>query len=618
MSSAIWQHFTKVKDPISGKTTHGKCVTCSKQISSNGTSAMKKHAMKHGLNVSLGHSSNSTELTTTIELVQPTIEKYFSKINTDSLPSLISKFCSNGSSFLAMASTEMTSLLSKAGYTNVPKSANGVKNQVMSFANEVKSLYIEEIANELKNLSVLSVGFDEWTSLGNRRYMNVFLYSPDKHWNLGLIRIRGKTDANLLLNDLETHLSKFGVSTSDLLCMCTDGAAINRRMSMNANLYQQECLSHGIQLAITDVLYKNKETQADDFTGEDSDEADENTIEDFDDEEELDELCQLAFSENVSEERPVLKLSSLKNVVKKVRKIVHFFRKSPVRNDQLQDRIEEDYSKAKSLIKDCPTRWSSLNQMLTRFYDLREHVDLCIHFLLKNDKSYLMSDEEYELINVLISTLTPVEQCVNALCRQSCSLYDAHLAIEVVLEELSLLSNPIAKELKKLIIEKQQTRFSDLYYLQLYLEDMSLINNPKYFKSMPSKEKLFEIMGQVLKKPIDKDIFTTDYSQSGSSNQSSTEMSFQEKVTAKKQKTNYLDQTPESQIANEIFIYDQTGVLGKYLTTILQCTQTVRPTTTDCERAFSVAGYFCSKLRVKLSEESLSNLCFLKSYFKRF
>ena len=43
---------------------------------------------------------------------------------------------------------------------------------------------------------------------------------------------------------------------------------------------------------------------------------------------------------------------------------------------------------------------------------------------------------------------------------------------------------------------------------------------------------------------------------------------------------------------------------------------TIRPTSVDAERAFSIAGYFCNKLRSRLSDESLSMLCFLKSYFK--
>ena len=60
------------------------------------------------------------------------------------------------------------------------------------------------------------------------------------------------------------------------------------------------------------------------------------------------------------------------------------------------------------------------------------------------------------------------------------------------------------------------------------------------------------------------------------------------------------------------------GNLGKRTNNLEQLYQaliTIKPTSVDCERVFSVAGNFCTKIRSKLGAETLSNLVFLKYYF---
>src|SRR5699024_6395045 len=68
----------------------------------------------------------------------------------------------------------------------------------------------------------------------------------------------------------------------------------------------------------------------------------------------------------------------------------------------------------------------------------------------------------------------------------NCSLYKAHLAIETALDQLCQENSALAKELKTNIIERLQRRFSDFYYIQLFLKDKELILNSKYF-AVPSK-----------------------------------------------------------------------------------------------------------------------------------
>lgn len=67
----------------------------------------------------------------------------------------------------------------------------------------------------------------------------------------------------------------------------------------------------------------------------------------------------------------------------------------------------------------------------------------------------------------------------------------------------------------------------------------------------------------------------------------------------------------------ELAAYDKTNVLGMNLQKLLSVLNSIQPTSTESERVFSLSSHFCTKIRSRLSDKSLNNLCFLKSYFIR-
>ncbi|KAH9398880.1 hypothetical protein TYRP_018265 [Tyrophagus putrescentiae] len=246
---------------------------------------------------------------------------------------------------------------------------------------------------------------------------------------------------------------------------------------------EQECLAHGVQLAVKKALYSEKDSEKESDSSED---------------ELQDELGLLAFENAFPNFTPRFNQPEISSAITKVRNIVKYFRKSPVRNDALKSRIKEDIQKVKNLILDSRTRWSSLNKMLTRYYKVREPITYILHVLNKNELA--ISTEEQQTIHSIISALTPIEQCVNSLCRKECTLYEAHLSIEVALDELNESNTELAVELHNLIIQKLSSRFSKIYFVQLYLEDKLLIENPKCFLAMPSKRMLLKTMKEIIKK----------------------------------------------------------------------------------------------------------------------
>ena len=61
-------------------------------------------------------------------------------------------------------------------------------------------------------------------------------------------------------------------------------------------------------------------------------------------------------------------------------------------------------------------------------------------------------------------------------------------------------------------------------------------------------------------------------------------------------------------------LFDSTGKRGSYLETVYSYLLTVPPTSVEAERTFSAVGISTTKLRSRLSHNSVNTLCFLSSF----
>ena len=80
-------------------------------------------------------------------------------------------------------------------------------------------------------------------------------------------------------------------------------------------------------------------------------------------------------------------------------------------------------------------------------------------------------------------------------------------------------------------------------------------------------------------------------------------------VVAVKEDKNY------KTMLREINLFEINGERTKNLQLLYDAIRTVKPTSTESERVFSLAGNFVTKIRSCLSDDSLNALVFLKSYF---
>jgi len=63
-------------------------------------------------------------------------------------------------------------------------------------------------------------------------------------------------------------------------------------------------------------------------------------------------------------------------------------------------------------------------------------------------------------------------------------------------------------------------------------------------------------------------------------------------------------------IKSEMAVFECSGVHGRILQLIYSDSQSIPPTSVETERAFSVAGTLCTKIRLHLSEATLDTLAF--------
>jgi len=62
-------------------------------------------------------------------------------------------------------------------------------------------------------------------------------------------------------------------------------------------------------------------------------------------------------------------------------------------------------------------------------------------------------------------------------------------------------------------------------------------------------------------------------------------------------------------------VFESTGKRGRNLQQVYQYLLAVPPTSVEAERAFSVAGVLCTKLRNRLQDKTLDTLCFLRDHY---
>lgn len=377
----------------------------------------------------------------------------------------------------------------------------------------------------------------------------------------------------------------------------------------------QLCLVHAIHLAIRKVLYSTKtDEQQQNLINQNC----EDSSEDDDDENEED------FETNFPEDSSLVLNESIHDTLKKVRDIVSFFKKSPVRNGLLQKYVKEITGSTRELKlkKDCPTRWNSILAMAKRFVEIEPAIKKALGELSDNDYDNYI----FNVLKEIITCLTPLEEAILEIGKSDANLLKADSAVQYVLSTLAKsqqqLSQELYSSLKNELQKRRKTTLVSLYKC-LHTKSFDFITKSNSELGYSSKSEIicaarslyFQLFEQSTQPPEHDelgDCFLSPDETEVEEDQSQPSSLFdfvQKEMSVSSQQSNQTD------IKAEFKSMITTQVLPPKLQLLYNALSTVQPSSTSCEEAFSVASLFATKQRNSTGPNLLNVLVFLKYYF---
>ena len=357
-------------------------------------------------------------------------------------------------------SSDLRKSLTALGH-ELPKSVVGIRDQVIKYGKQFRDEVTRNLRNAKSKGEYFSLTLDEWTSMQNKRYLNINIHGNGLFWNLGLMRIKGKFSAELCSDLISQKLSEFGIDFGkDVVAITTDGCAMMKKLGRIVPTFQQLCYAHGLQLAIQDVFYCNKSIRTESCNASQTDEDDDDDGSD-DNEGSNDDDGLVVLDSRETEIAHALNFYVYK-IVNKVRRIVKIFKRSPLKNEVLQRYVKDIYPNGLNVILDCKTRWSSLINMLERIIRIKLPFQKALLDLGVEDINIV--DQEFEVISSIVEALKPIRIALDALCRRDANLITAEATVKFVLDEIhksqSYYNIRIQEAINQRIVQERYTETS--------------------------------------------------------------------------------------------------------------------------------------------------------------
>ncbi|GFX53531.1 general transcription factor II-I repeat domain-containing protein 2A [Trichonephila clavipes] len=265
---------------------------------------------------------------------------YFLKEKKETLEEIVSKLvCVDGFTVNAITKSNfIRKSLHDKGYSFPPDPSDVMKLEYKQY-NVIKARVTNEISSKLNAGLRCSLTLDEFTSLKNRRYLNINVhFNEGEIFNLGMLRISGSFSAENCVKAVETKLQEYGIITEKhMVASVTDGASMMVKYGKIMSCEYHLCYAHAIHLAVCDVLY-NKQIDLVENTVEEEDKSHE---EENDESEELvenlDKALDVEFESGVGTDALFHVTYAEKNfitninkTIKKIRNVVKNYSENPL------------------------------------------------------------------------------------------------------------------------------------------------------------------------------------------------------------------------------------------------------------------------------------------------
>lgn len=610
-----------------------RCKTCSRIIKVFGgsTSGLHTHLKtQHNINLLKRKESETISNSPKNDITKPKTSQITDFFNTknDCFDEVLSRMTAlDGLPFRVFCtSIELRKSLIARGFKNIPKSVNIIRRTVINYSNSVRNSLKKELTELKLNGTKFSLTFDEWTSIRNRRYLNINIHSEKKIWNIGLTRVSGSMPATKCVEVVNCKLEEHGLSLKeDIVCITTDGATVMKKVGKLIDANQQLCYAHGIHLGVISVLYQQNQEQKKqnildletcDSNFEESDNEENNNT--------IFESTLFGYEEDNNNEDEILTYQGLLPIIKKIRKVVKIFKRSPTKNSVLQKYILTEMKKELMLMLDSKTRWNTLLLMMERFLKLKNPI---MKALIDLNLQINFSDSEFDLISKTVSVLLPIKLAVEALCRKNSNLLTANATINFMLQSLKDQDTPLSEELYSALKIRIEERHSELENILRYLHNYNDFKkeNEKEQKKL-TRSNLIKFVLNFHKNIYEKQTqpYPEEFVEDDVDVNIGKELSLEKKLQlainkkiATNNNTKVIQKIDLSKtVRRETELLEDEGLRGKYLEEVYRSLLTIPPTSVVAERAFSTAGNLCTKIRSRLNDSSIDALCFLQSHFK--
>ena len=630
-SSIVWQHF--ILDEEKAK---AKCKHCGKEFKfpkGGSTKGMLKHLKESKIHSNL-KLNNDTEgesestITSQNSTKDPdqkekkvSVKNYFPS-NKKSVQQIVTDLAISGASFNFIATCETLKKSFRDNGYDMPNSHNTVRKYVLSIANARMEKLIEDIKTEKSKGIRLSLSLDEYTAKNNRKYLGMNIHQSNGiFFNLGIERIYGSMPSEKLGSLVDESLAKFDLNIDrDFICVTNDAASVMVKWARQLPCLSLKCIVHGIHLGIIDKLYK-KEKKKKSASALPTQSATQEDLSDDDDDDYDDINGSVSFPQLPERGVSIPMIEKYDPILKKVRGENRKYRKSQVRNDELQEIVKNGLGRNLAVLKDCKTRWSSLVKMLNRFIGLHSYMRMAN---IARKEFWPFTRGEIDSLRELTAALEPLENAVTALSSRSANIIDAEAIYEEVMSEFDNQDTYISNELKSSFVKRvKERRNVTLTHLVLYLQDPSYIQKDEdQFEEEIGRTPILLLAKKIVSRLFpdyntvndDEDGMVIDDNETQIDTQEQTfNQRLQTKLKQARSKKPASGNLNSNGVENEFKKFEQNPqfrppILEKLYDALLG----IPVSSVEAERCFSTTGNFSTKLRSRLGDEILSALVFLK------
>ena len=231
-------------------------------------------------------------------------------------------------------------------------------------------------------------------------------------------------------------------------------------------------------------------------------------------------------------------------------------------------------------------------------------------------------------INEMFKALAPFKAAVDALACEDADMLLSEKIIAFVLKKLGELQSNISKELiQRFSVRIGERRNDHLVHLFEYLKKSSCINQPEdHLGHKICRQKIAAMATTLIQRLFgnnksDKVASNEEVTTSNTNGQETqTQMTLAQELYAfvadDKNEEEQYNNVSSRGVQKEMMLYEITKTRPNNLEKLYAALKTIKPTLVEAERAFSVLGYFGSKIRNRLNDDTIDAL-FLRHYYSK-